>query len=261
MRLPGNKNGEAGKRIKKRSRREFQLNQKRALKAFMRRTVVGQRVRRQRNRGIRRLAGQKKILGQAMEIRQQLPDHTGEGNRRMNRRDGRVVNFQLFMFAAVVCDGRGLRRAGIMALAAAVDCLFMAGAGEQENLVMARAHGNHARSADNHQQKGHQHDAVAQCSNHGMGRIVERSLSCVKSKVSDAGTSTHPEREGKARNIFAEVRRCLLLMANGPRIWRKKGKVFIHVFGANGIFLHFHLFIIHFSVILKNIELNEINCH
>lgn len=130
-----------------------------------------------------------------MEIRQYLPDDAGKGNRGRNGWNDWIVNLQLTVVAPMVCYGNGIRGAGIMAATAAIDCLFMAGAGEQENLLMARAYGNHAHPAYDDQQKGEQHDAVAQCSNHGMGRIVKRHLKLVKIKVTDAGAGDQ-RREG-----------------------------------------------------------------
>lgn len=157
------------------------------MKTRMSHAVVRQRVGRDWRRGLCRLACQKKNVGQLMEIRQYLPDDAGKGNRGRNGRNDWIVNLQLTVFAPMVCRGNGIRGAGIMAATAAIDCLFMAGTGEQENLRMARAHGNDARSADNNQQKGNQHDAVAQCSNHCTWRIVERCRGSVKSKVTDGG--------------------------------------------------------------------------
>lgn len=103
-----------------------------------------------------------------------------------------VVNLQPLVVAEVAGQRTGSAAAGAMVFTAAAGSgIFMAGAGKQENLLMARAYGNHARSAYNDQQKGKQHDAVAQCSNHGMPRILERSRGCVKSKVTDAGTRSN----------------------------------------------------------------------
>ena len=187
------KTGEKRKRRQKAFLEKSSLNQKGALKARMSRVVVRQRVGRNRSRGLRRLACQKKNVDQLMEIRQYLPDDAGKGNRRRNGRNNWTVNLQLTVFAPMVCGGNGIRGMGIVAATAAVGGLFMAGAGEQENLLMARAYGNHAHPAYDDQQKGEQHDAVAQCSNHGMGRIVKRHLKLVKIKVTDAGTGVQGE--------------------------------------------------------------------
>lgn len=99
------------------------------------------------------------------------------------------VNLQTLVFAEVPGQRAGSAAAGtVVPAAAAGGGIVMAGAGKEEDLLMAGAYGNHARSAYNDQQKGEKHDAVAQCSNHGMRRILERSRESVKSKVTDVGT-------------------------------------------------------------------------
>lgn len=100
-----------------------------------------------------------------------------------------VVNLQALVFAEVPGQRGGTAGAGTMVPTAfAGGGILMAGAGKEKNLLMAGAYGNHSRSAYDDQQKGEQHDAVAQCSNHGMPRILERSRGSVKSKVTDAGS-------------------------------------------------------------------------
>lgn len=119
-----------------------------------------------------------------VEVRQCLPDDAWLGKWRLDDGHRQIVNLQPLVFAEVPGQGIGSAVAGILVPAASAGGgLFMAGAGKEENFLMARAYGNHARSAYDDQQKGKQHDAVAQCSNHGMGRIVERSRKSVKSKV------------------------------------------------------------------------------
>lgn len=124
-----------------------------------------------------------------VEIRECLPDNAGLGKWRMKDGQRQVVNFQPLVLAEVPGQRTGSAGAGLMAPAASAGGgILMAGAGKEENLLMAGAYGNHARSAYDDQQKGEQHDAVAQCSNHGMPRILERSRGSVKTKVTDAGT-------------------------------------------------------------------------
>ena len=124
-----------------------------------------------------------------MEIREGLPDNAGLGKRRMKNGQRQVVNLQTLVFAEVPGQRAGSAAAGTVVPTASTGCgIVMAGAGKEEDLLMAGAYGNHARSAYNDQQKGEQHDAVAQCSNHGMRRILERSRESVKSKVTDVGT-------------------------------------------------------------------------
>lgn len=124
-----------------------------------------------------------------MEIREGLPDDAGLGKRRMKNGQRQGVNLQTLVFAEVPGQRAGSAAAGtVVPAAAAGGGIVMAGAGKEEDLLMAGAYGNHARSAYNDQQKGEKHDAVAQCSNHGMRRILERSRESVKSKVTDVGT-------------------------------------------------------------------------
>ena len=113
-----------------------------------------------------------------MEIREGLPDNAGLGKRRMKNGQRQVVNLQTLVFAEVPGQRAGSAAAGTVVPTASAGC----------GILMAGAYGNHARSAYNDQQKGEQHDAVAQCSNHGMRRILERSRESVKSKVADVGT-------------------------------------------------------------------------
>lgn len=123
-----------------------------------------------------------------MEVRQCLPDDAGKGNRRVADGKGQIVNFQLLVFAKVADGWTGVFSVRVVVFITAAGCgLFMAGTGKQENLLMARAHGNHPRPADDDEQKGEKHDAVAQCLCHGMGRIVKRLPGLVKSKVADVG--------------------------------------------------------------------------
>ena len=129
-----------------------------------------------------------------VEIRQCLPDDVRLGQRCMRNGNRQIINLQLPVFAEVPGQRAGRAGAGrIVSVAFAGGGILMAGTGKNENFFMARAHGNHTRSAYDDQQKGEQHDAGAQCSNHGMPRILERSRESVKSK---SGGCLNPE--GKA---------------------------------------------------------------
>lgn len=135
-----------------------------------------------------------------VEIRECLPDNAGLRKRRMKDRQRQVVNFHPLVFTEMSRLGAGGAAVGIVVPAASAGGgILMAGAGKEENLLMAGAYGNHARSAYDDQQKGEQHDAVAQCSNHGMPRILERSRGRVKTKVTDAGNGD----EGKKAGTFS----------------------------------------------------------
>jgi len=122
-----------------------------------------------------------------VKIRQRLPDDIRQGKRLPKNGNRQVVNFQLPVFAAVPGQEAGSGCAGIMSpVAFTGGGLLMAGTGEDEDFFMARAYGNHTRPADDDQQKGKQHDAVAQCSNHDMPKILERRHESVKSKMENA---------------------------------------------------------------------------
>ena len=90
-----------------------------------------------------------------VEIRQFLPDDAGKGNRSIDDGHRQVFYFHPLVFAKVAGSGAGILSVSLVAfLTAAGYGFFMAGTGEQENFLMARAHGDHARSADDDEQKG-----------------------------------------------------------------------------------------------------------
>ena len=90
-----------------------------------------------------------------VEIRQRLPDDAGLRERRMNDGHRQIINFQPLVVAKVPGERDGSSVVGpVLAVAVAGGRILMAGAGEQENLLMARTYGNHARSAYDDQQKG-----------------------------------------------------------------------------------------------------------
>jgi len=157
----------------------------------MRRPGVPERVRGSRRCGIRCLAYEKKGAGQMMKIRQCLPDDVRLGQRRMRHRHHQVTNLQLPVFAEMPGHRGGRTGAGcIVPMAFAGGGILMTGTGKNEDFFMARAHGNHPRSAYDDEQKGKQHDAGAQCSDHGMPQILERRREGVKSK---SGGCLNPE--------------------------------------------------------------------
>lgn len=106
-----------------------------------------------------------------VEIRQRLPEDIRSWKRLLKNGYCQVVNLQLPMFATVPVQETGSCSEGIMIpVAFARGGFLVAGAGENEDFFMARAYGNHTRPANDDQQKGKQHDAVAQCSNHMIWR-------------------------------------------------------------------------------------------
>ena len=75
-----------------------------------------------------------------MEIREGLPDNAGLGKRRMKNGQRQVVNLQTLVFAEVPGQRAGSAAAGTVVPTASAGCgIVMAGAGKEEDLLMAGA--------------------------------------------------------------------------------------------------------------------------